>query len=63
VTAGLIILLALVQAASPEVSARKAVSDFNAGRYAEAKQELRKAIEYDPKNEALWAYLGLAEAN
>jgi cytochrome c-type biogenesis protein CcmH/NrfG len=62
VTAGLTILLALVQAASPEVSARKAVGDFNSGRYAEARQELRTAIENDPKNAALWAYLGLAEA-
>ena len=53
--------MALAQAVNPEATARKAVEDFHAGKYAEAREGLRTALKYAPENAGLWAYLGLAE--
>ncbi len=53
--------LAFAQAVSPETAARKAIQDFEAGRYIEARSELRKILQVAPRDPALWAYLGLTE--
>lgn len=55
--------LALLQAANPEAIARKAIEDFRAGRYAEARDGFRAALKYAPSNAGLWAYLGLSEGS
>jgi len=63
VTAWLIVGLALAQTVDPEAAARKAVDDFHARRYAEAREGFRFAVKYAPKNAGLWAYLGLSDGN
>ena len=57
------IVIFMAQALTPEAAARKAVDDFKAGRYAEARDEFRAALKSAPGNAGLWAYLGLAEGN
>jgi cytochrome c-type biogenesis protein CcmH/NrfG len=45
------------------MAARKAIQDFEAGRYSEARNEFRKILQTAPADPALWAYLGLTEGN
>ncbi len=45
-----------------ESLARQARDDFQAARYAAARDKLREALKRSPSNPALWSYLGLAEA-
>jgi tetratricopeptide (TPR) repeat protein len=47
---------------SPETLARGARDDFQAGRYAEAREKLRQALKIAPRNPALWSYLGMIDA-
>lgn len=61
--AWLIFVCAFAQAPGPEAVARQAVDDFRAGKYADARDEFRRALQQAPQNAALWAYLGLAEGN
>lgn len=59
----LLLLVAMAQGAPPvETLARQARDDFQAGRYAQARQKLREALKRAPGNPALWSYLGLADA-
>lgn len=59
------LILALVLAQQPvsvDLLARQAQEAFQAGRYPEAREKLRQAVKQDPRNPALWGYLGLADA-
>jgi len=61
--AALILLAALAQGAVPvETLARQARDDFQAGRYAPARDKLRQAVKRSPSNPALWSLLGLTDA-
>ena len=62
-TAWLMLGLALAQPSTPEAVARKAVDDFHAGKFVEARDEFRAALKSAPANAGLWAYLGLAEGS
>jgi tetratricopeptide (TPR) repeat protein len=62
-SAWLIFFLAFAQAPDPEAIARQAVDDFKAGKYANARDEFRQALQHFPQNAALWGYLGIAEGN
>jgi tetratricopeptide (TPR) repeat protein len=60
---GLLLLASLAQGSlSVETLARQARDDFQAARYAAARDKLREAVKRSPSNPALWSYLGLAEA-
>src|SRR5712692_10894313 len=60
---GLLLLASLAQGSLPvETLARQARDDFQAARYAAARDKLREALKRSPSNPALWSYLGLAEA-
>ena len=60
---GLLLLASLAQGSLPvEMLARQARDDFQAARYAAARDKLREALKRSPSNPALWSYLGLAEA-
>ncbi len=62
--AGLLLLASLAQGSLPvETLARQARDDFQAARYAAARDKLREAVKRSPSNPALWSYLGLAEAH
>ena len=62
-TLAVLLLLAVGQGApSPQVLAREAHIEFEAGKYLQAREKLRKALSRDPQNPALWSYLGLTEA-
>src|SRR5215472_8207122 len=61
--AAVILLAAFAQAEPPvQALAAQARDDFQAGRYATARDKLRQAVKLAPSNPALWSYLGLAEA-
>ena len=62
-TPWLLFVLAFAQAPDPEAVAHQAVADFSAGKYADARDEFRRALQQAPQNAALWAYLGLTESN
>jgi tetratricopeptide (TPR) repeat protein len=55
--------LALAQAVNPGDAARKAIQDFEAGRYTEAQVEFRRILQVAPADPGLWAYLGLTESS
>jgi tetratricopeptide (TPR) repeat protein len=60
---GLLLFAFLAQGPLPvETLARQARDDFQAARYAAARDKLREALKQSPSNPALWSYLGLAEA-
>ncbi|HXJ39994.1 MAG TPA: tetratricopeptide repeat protein, partial [Bryobacteraceae bacterium] len=59
----LLLLAALAQGTIPvETLARQARDDFDARRYAPARDKLRQAIKRSPSNPALWSLLGLTDA-
>src|SRR5713226_7745537 len=59
----LLLLAALAQGAAPvETLARQARDDFQAERYAPARDKLRQAVKRSPSNPALWSLLGLTDA-
>jgi tetratricopeptide (TPR) repeat protein len=59
----LLLLAALAQGAVPvETLARQARDDFQAGRYASARDKLHQALKQSPSNPALWSFLGLTDA-
>ena len=61
--AALLLFSALAQGAPPvEVLAREARDDFQAGRFAQAREKLNEALKASPRNPALWSFLGLADA-
>src|SRR5713226_1090099 len=61
--AALLLLSGLAQGApSVEVLAREARDDFQAGRFAQAREKLMEAVKASPRNPALWSFLGLADA-
>lgn len=62
--AGGLLLLALAQGGSSSVEtlARQAHDDFQAARYAQAREKLLQAVNASPRNPALWSLLGMTEA-
>lgn len=61
----LYVFLALVlsqKSPGTDALARQAQDDLRAGRYSEARDKIRQALKTDPRNPALWSYLGLADA-
>src|SRR5690349_10535340 len=63
-TAALLLFLAFAQSGlSPQMSlARQAHDDFQAGRYVEARDKLRQAVQSSPRNPALWSLLGMTDS-
>ncbi|MFN7996856.1 MAG: tetratricopeptide repeat protein [Bryobacteraceae bacterium] len=61
---GVLVLLSLAQSGSgsPEALARGAHEDFQAGRFAQAREKLRNAVKASPRNPALWSLLGMTDA-
>jgi len=39
----------------------QAQDDFKSGKYSEAREKLRRALKLEPRNPALWTYLGLTD--
>ena len=57
----LILALFLIQQAG-SVDLQQAQEAFQMGRYSQAREKLRQALERDPRSPTLWSYLGLTDA-
>jgi protein O-GlcNAc transferase len=59
----LILALFLAQQTTPvDRLVHEAQQALQLGRYSEAREKFRKALEHTPRNPALWSYLGMADA-
>ncbi len=58
-----ILVLFLAQQTTPvDRLVHEAQQALQLGRYSEAREKFRKALEHTPRNPALWSYLGMADA-